>query len=74
MSNAFNSVRPRGPDVPESKRIVGRGDRQSYGKAMDVNGRPVVSLERRGNSITISSREQSAAQLARSKKISLRAV
>lgn len=70
--NAFTMVRPRG-ETPTPKPSKVRTLRPGPAMALDVNGRPVVSLERR-QSITISSREQSAAQLAKSRKISLRSV
>jgi len=76
--NAFQSVRPRGPDLdipaakPKSKASQSR-ETSAFGtlKAMDSNGRRTVDIAPRAKSgITIESREQSAASVAKTRRIS----
>lgn len=74
MHNAFTSVRPRGADAPSKaprKTIHSRAPKSgNVHLLMDSNGRQTVSLERRTSGITIESREQSAASLAKRQRIS----
>ena len=73
--NAFTSVRPRGPDLdipaaPPRKTNHSRAPIEgNVHLLLDSNGRQTVSLERRPSGITIESREQSAASLARNQRI-----
>ena len=74
--NAFQSVRPRGPDldIPTAaprKTNHSRAPMESnVHLALDRNGRRTVSLERRTKGgITIETREQSAASLAKTQRI-----
>lgn len=77
MLNAFTSVRPRGPnlDIPAAlPRKTNHSKAPKSGNAhllLDSNGRAVVGLERRTKgAIHIENREQSAASLAKSRRIS----
>lgn len=74
--NAFQMVRPRGQDAAPAKapRKTNHSKAPMDGNvhevlAYDRNGRRTVSLERRPSGITIESREQSAASLARNQRI-----
>ena len=72
--NPFLSVRPRGVDAPaKAPRKTNHSRAPIEGNvhlALDRNGRRTVSLERRTKGgITIETREQSAASLARNQKI-----
>ena len=73
--NAFQMVRPRGQDAAPAKapRKTNRSTAPIEGnvqQALDRNGRRTVSLERKTKGgITIETREQSAASLARNQKI-----
>ena len=74
--NAFTMVRPRGPDLdipalPPRKTNHSRAPKQgNVHLLLDSNGRQTVSLERKTKGgITIESREQSAASLARNQRI-----
>ena len=72
--NPFTSVRPCGKDVPsKAPRKTNHSKAPKVGNvhlALDRNGRRTVSLERRTKGgITIESREQSAASLARNQSI-----
>ena len=72
--NAFQMVRPRGKDTAPSKtpRKTSLSRAPIEGNAhllLDSNGRQTVSLERRHSGITIESREQSAASMARNQRI-----
>ncbi len=71
--NAFTMVRPRGKDAAPAKapRKTNTSRAPSQGNvAMDSNGRRTVSLApRTAGAITIESREQSAASLARNQRI-----
>ena len=74
--NAFTSVRQRGPDldIPAAPpRKTNRSAAPIEGnvqQALDRNGRRTVSLERRTKGgITIETREQSAASLAKTQRI-----
>ena len=73
--NAFTMVRPRGPDLditalPPRKTNLSRAPIEgNVHLLLDSNGRQTVSLERRPSGITIESREQSAASLARNQRI-----
>lgn len=77
MQNAFTSVRPRGVDTAPAKapRKTNRSKAPMDGNvhevlAYDRNGRRTVSLERRTKGgITIETREQSAASLAKTQRI-----
>ena len=75
VHNAFTSVRPRGVDTAPAKapRKTNHGKAPKDGNvhlALDRNGRRTVSLERRTKGgITIESREQSAASLAKTQRI-----
>ena len=73
--NAFTSVRPRGVDTAPAKapRQANHSKAPKEGNvhlALDRNGRRTVSLERRTKGgITIETREQSAASLAKTQRI-----
>lgn len=73
--NAFQMVRPRGQDAAPAKapRKTNHSRAPIEGNvhlALDRLGRPTVSLERKTKGgITIETREQSAASLARNQKI-----
>lgn len=72
--NAFTMARPRGKDTAPSKapRNTNHSKAPKSGNVhllLDSNGRQTVSLERRPSGITIESREQSAASLARNQRI-----
>ena len=73
--SAFTSVRPRGVDTAPAKapRKTNHSRAPMEGNVhltLDRNGRRTVSLERRTKGgITIETREQSAASLARNQKI-----
>ena len=72
--NPFLSVPPRGQDAAPSKapRKTNHSRAPIEGNVhllLDSNGRQTVSLERRPSGITIESREQSAASLARNQRI-----
>ena len=77
MHNAFTSVRPRGVDTAPAKapRKTNHSKAPMDGNvhevlAYDRNGRRTVSLERRTKGgITIETREQSAASLAKTQRI-----
>ena len=78
MSNSlplspFLSVRPRGAEAPSNApRQTNHSRAPIEGNVhllLDSNGRQTVSLERRPSGITIESREQSAASLARNQRI-----
>ena len=75
VKNAFESVKPRGQDAAPAKapRKTNTSKAPAEGNvhlALDRNGRRTVSLERRTKGgITIESREQSAASLARNQRI-----
>ena len=73
--NPFLSVRPRAQDTAPSKapRKTNHSKAPKSGNVhllLDSNGRQTVSLERRTSGITIESREQSAASLAKRQRIS----
>lgn len=72
--NAFTSVRPRGADAPsKAPRKTNHSKAPKSGNAhllLDSNGRQTVSLERRTSGITIESREQWLASLAKRQRIS----
>lgn len=75
MHNAFTSVRPRGADAPsKAPRKTNHSRAPIEGNvhlALDRNGRQTVSLApRTAGAITIESREQSAASLAKRQRIS----
>lgn len=76
VQNAFESVRPRGADVAPAKapRKTNRSAAPIEGnvqQALDRNGRRTVSLApRTAGAITIETREQSAASLAKRQRIS----
>ena len=72
--NAFTSVRPRGQDTAPSKapRKTNHSKAPKEGSLrllLDSNGRQTVSLERRTSGITIETREQWAASLAKTQRI-----
>ena len=73
--NAFQMVRPRGVDTAPAKapRKTNHSKAPQQGNvhlALDRNGRRTVSLERRTKGgITIETREQSAASLAKTQRI-----
>ena len=72
--NPFLSVRPRAQDTAPSKapRKTNHSKAPKVGNVhllLDSNGRQTVSLERRPSGITIESREQSAASLAKTQRI-----
>lgn len=71
---SFPVPRPRGQDTAPSKapRKTNHSKAPKSGNVhllLDSNGRQTVSLERRPSGITIESREQSAASLARNQRI-----
>ena len=73
--NAFQMVRPRGADAPsKAPRKTNHSRAPIEGNvhmALDSNGRQTVSLApRTAGAITIESREQSAASLAKRQRIS----
>lgn len=75
--NAFQSVRPRGPDldipvIPPRKTNASKAPLQgNVHMALDRNGRRTVGLAPRAvGAITIESRQQSAASVERRKRIS----
>lgn len=72
--NAFLSVRPRGIDMPsaEPRRTnASRAPMQGPIRALDSRGNATVTLAPRAkHGITIESREQSAASLAKTRRIS----
>lgn len=74
--NAFQSVRPRGPDVdipviPPRKTNASKAPQQgNVHMALDRNGRRTVGLAPRKSGIVIENHEQSAASLAKSQRIS----
>ena len=73
--NAFQTVRPRGQDTAPAKapRKTNHSKAPKSGNVhllLDSNGRQTVSLERRTSGITIESREQWAASLAKRQRIS----
>lgn len=77
VPNAFTTVRPRGPnlDIPaRPPRGTNHSKAPKSGNVhllLDANGRQTVSIERRTvGSITIETREQSAASLAKTRRIS----
>ena len=72
--NAFTMVRPRGQDTAPAKapRKANHSRAPIEGNvhlALDRNGRRAVPLAPRASGITIESREQSAASLARNQRI-----
>ena len=72
--NAFTSVRPRGKDAPsKAPRKTNHSRAPKSGNVhllLDSNGRRTVSLERKTKGgITIETREQSAASLAKTQRI-----
>lgn len=74
MHNAFTSVRPRGQDTAPSKapRKTNHNRAPKQGNVhllLDSNGRQTVSLERRTSGITIESREQWLASVAKTARI-----
>lgn len=76
MQNAFTSVRPRGADAAPAKapRKTNHSKAPMDGDVHEVltydrNGRRTVSLAPRASGITIETREQSAASLARNQRI-----
>ena len=73
MQNAFTSVRPRGADTAPAKAPRKTSKAPAEGNVhllLDSNGRRTVSLERKTKGgITIESREQSAASLAKTQRI-----
>ena len=72
--NTFTSVRPRGADAPsKAPRKTNHSRAPQAGNVhllLDSNGRRTVSLERRPGGITIESREQWLASLAKTQRIS----
>ena len=72
--NAFTSVRPRGVDTAPAKapRKTNTSKAPKEGNvhlALDRNGRRTVTLAPRASGITIETREQSAASLAKTQRI-----
>ena len=72
--NPFTSVRPRGAEAPsKAPRKTNHSKAPKEGSLrllLDSNGRQTVSLERRTTGgITIETREQSAASLAKTQRI-----
>ena len=71
--NPFMSVRPRGKDAPsKAPRKTNTSKAPAEGNVhllLDSNGRQTVSLERRTSGITIETREQWAASLAKTQRI-----
>lgn len=72
--NAFQSVRPRGPDLDipaKPPRKTSHSAAPMSGLLLDSNGRRTVGIAPRAKgAITIESREQSAASLAKRQRIS----
>ena len=73
--NAFQMARPRGADTAPAKapRKTNHSKAPKVGNVhllLDSNGRQTVSLERRPSGITIESREQWLASLAKRQRIS----
>lgn len=75
--NAFTMVKPRGPDldIPAAapRKTTNTSANSAFGsvKTLDARGRQTVSLKPRVlGAITIESREQSAASVAKRRKIS----
>lgn len=74
--NAFTMVRPRGVDMPSApvpRKTTNTSSNSAFGsvKTLDARGRQTVSLKHRVlGAITIESREQSAASVAKRRKIS----
>ena len=71
---SFPIPRPRGKDMPSAPvpRKTNHSKAPKEGSLrllLDSNGRQTVSLERRPSGITIESREQSAASLAKTQRI-----
>ena len=75
MHNAFTSVRPRGVDTAPAKapRKTNHSKAPKEGNVhllLDSNGRRTVSLERKTKGgITIETREQSVASLAKTQRV-----
>ena len=72
--NAFTSLRPRGVDTAPAKapRKTNTSRAPKEGNVhllLDSNGRRTVSLAPRASGITIETREQSAASLAKTQRI-----
>lgn len=71
--NPFLSVRPRGKDAPsKAPRKTNTSKAPMEGNVhltLDRNGRRTVTLAPRASGITIESREQSAASLAKTQRI-----
>ena len=72
--NAFQMARPRGQDTAPAKapRKTNTSKAPAEGNvhlALDRNGRRAVPLAPRASGITIETREQSAASLARNQRI-----
>ena len=72
--NAFQMVRPRGQDTAPAKapRKTNTSKAPMEGNvhlALDRNGRRTVPLAPRASGITIESREQSAASLAKTQRV-----
>ena len=72
--NAFQMARPRGVDTAPAKapRKTNHSKAPKVGNVhllLDSNGRQTVSLERRPSGITIETREQWAASLAKTQRI-----
>lgn len=72
--NAFQSVRPRGIDMPSPaprRTNTSAAPKQGSIRALDSRGNATVTLAPRAkHGITIESREQSAASLAKTRRIS----
>ena len=74
MQNAFTSVRPRGVDTAPAKapRKTDTSRAPMEGNVhltLDRNGRRAVPLAPRASGVTIETREQSAASLAKAQRI-----
>ena len=73
MKNAFQSVKPRGPDMPaKAPRKTNHSKAPKEGSLrllLDSNGRQTVSLERRPSGITIENREQRLASEAKQARL-----
>jgi len=75
MTNAFTSVRPRGADAASTAKQPRKTNHSkapmdgNVHLALDRNGRRAVPLAPRASGITIESREQSAASLAKTQRI-----
>jgi len=69
--NAFTTARPRGPDVaaPAVKPRKAEHAPRLPVRALDVNGRPVVSIAPRGTYFHFISAIESAAQQEKRRKI-----